>query len=51
MTTKRKPKVVKTWGGFVDGKLHQPTSIFTTKKYAKLLYDDVRRVEIREVKK
>ena len=47
-------KSIKAWAGFINGKLdnwlkNQP-AIFKTKAAAELRYDDVRRVEIREVK-
>lgn len=41
-----KPKTY--WAGFVDGKID--IWLFETRKDAKLYFDDVRKVEIREVK-
>lgn len=53
-----KPKTY--WAGFVDGKMrmietgyhvpYQYPYLFTRRKDAKLYFDDVRNVEIREVK-
>ena len=50
------------WAGFVDGKLHAVkfygdagvygrVAVFTSRERAKLSYSDVRRVEVREVKR
>lgn len=43
------------WAGFVDGKMYHGwitdcPPLFTRRKDAKLYFDDVRKVEIREVK-
>jgi hypothetical protein len=62
-TSRRKP--VLAWGGFCDGKLHTVTvdtivpndplprafgpALFYTKRTARERYQDVRRIEIREV--
>jgi hypothetical protein len=62
----KKMRIVKAWGGFVDGKLDwadmdtgwggygvavEPIpSVFRTRASARKKYQDVRRVEIREVK-
>lgn len=52
-----KPKTY--WAGFVDGKMlwdytsdgeHMVIPLFTRRKEAKVYFDDVRKVEIREVK-
>jgi hypothetical protein len=67
MTTRRKKQTppVKAWGGFSDGKLHWFTSpehfqgeymttrpaIYPSRKQARQQYEDVRKIEIREVRK
>ena len=60
---KRKAKVVRAWGGFTNDRLHKDGSndmyysgvtsiaVYPTRKMARLLYHDVRPVEIREVHK
>lgn len=53
-----KRKTVKAWGGFCDGQLHiwpgrssfaGEIAVFSSRKFARLAYEDVRRIEIREV--
>ena len=56
---RKPPKVIKAWGGFVDGELHQwlsgfydveHLSVFRTRREAKMCHEDVRRVEIKLVR-
>ncbi len=55
-----KNKVVKAWGGFTDGKLYrrfdeiggsEEYCTYKTRRQAISFFDDVRRVEIREIPK
>lgn len=58
MTTKKLP--AKMWAGFLDGKMDVGAVVcamygyhgmlYETKKSAQRMYEDVRRVEVREVK-
>jgi hypothetical protein len=49
---KKKPKIIKAWAGFENGKLHQRIvgvlAVYPTRSVAReMCYDDIRRVEIK----
>lgn len=59
---KPKPRVVRCWGGFVDGRLHwfvmgsgselgvlRAAAVYESRRIARLDYEDVRRIEVREL--
>ena len=58
MASERTPRVIRVWGGFVDGTLHVwpkrsqfygDVAVYASRRIAREQYQDVRRIEIREV--